>query len=94
MKELIQHLFSFQNYELNLQNNSIKYIFSNCILKNNIEHFSHNTEIPYIEINFNTAEIIFYDKFEKNIFSNKLILTLSPNNYNITHSKSLSDLFP
>jgi hypothetical protein len=87
MKELIQHLFSFENSEIKISNNKIKSIFTNCYLRKDIHNFITGFNIPYIEINFNNAEIIFYDKFENIIFSNFIILNLYNN---LSQSKSMS----
>jgi hypothetical protein len=87
MKELIQHLFSYENNEISIINNQIKSIFINCYLRKDIENFNIGFNIPYIEINLNKSDIIFYDKFENIIFSHKIILNLSND---LSHSKSMS----
>jgi hypothetical protein len=86
MKELIQHLFSYENFEISILNNQIKSIFINCYLRKNIDDFNIGSNIPYIEINFHNSQILFYDKFENIIFSHNIILNLS---YDLSHSKSM-----
>lgn len=87
MKELIQHLFSFENNEISFNNNQLKSIFINCYLRKDIENFNIGFNIPYIEINLHKPEILFYDKFENIIFTHKIILNLSND---LSHSKSMS----